>query len=182
MRHYRRSSRPKRRQHNTVWQPQTYAEEIANLPSKTGQNRFLFTLTPGVSTGNIVDPFDDQHVLERIRGTFFHDVKGSTGYGGAVLLNLAAFKVPAAVSKSISNADMPNLFESGAGEDFPLFYNCVCGTLITDNVSLIEGKSKRRFDPGDVLVFCISYYNSDTATTLDMSIGLNLRILWKLLG
>lgn len=175
---------------NTVWQPAYISKDEMNIAAQTEKSIYLGTVLPGVYDPNAnpaaIDPFDNQHTLQRLRGVCLHEVYGNSGQDSLVHVNTAAFKVPVAVAGHItSDADMPNLFQSGDGEDYPYFMSHVCGTgrsSPTSNVDAIDNKAKRRFDPGDALVFSASYYNSSTETTLDLYIGLNLRFLWSLIG
>ena len=172
---------------NTVWQPYRVHKVIDNLVSQTETTFFMGTVTPSVvELDGSVDPFDNQHTLERIRGQAAHVVEGSNSTSSDIVaVNLAAFRIPAEVADNVrTNAEMPNLWRSGAGENYPFFMSCLCGTNaveLTDNVENVDSKAKRRFDPGDILVISGSYFNNGTNTTLDLHLSLNLRFLWSLI-
>ena len=186
-RNYRRRNYSRRRRENTVWQPYIQTWDQQNIPSKSFQHKLIDVVYPGIAkTGRTEDDyFEDQHVLERIRGTCLHNVDSGGGQTGQlVAVNMALFKVPAQLTESLSDADMPDLFKSGDGEDYPLFMSMICGVGAdepTSNLDVVDNKSKRKLDVGDAFALCLSYYNASTSTSLDLRIMLNLRFLWKLL-
>ena len=176
-----------RQRENTVWQPTRIFKQETGINDSNVRNRLLLNLTPGVqqdSTSATIEEFDSQHVLERVRGDFLHVAEGANA--GAILhVCMAAFVVPRQVGKNLADADMPNLFASGDGEDYPIFINCVCGDGPTEpstNIHMLDGKSKRRLDPGSNLVFSASFQRVDGNVSVTLNLALNLRILWKLLG
>lgn len=184
-RHYRRRSY-RRHRANTTWQPKDFYKSVQNIADNDWHNVYLGSLTPGIQSndGSTVDPFDNQHVLERARGVFLHT---GTGVSSDSVINLyvAAFKVPHIFASKITDADMPDLRAAEDGEDYPLFVSCVCGTGRTEptqNLDMIDSKAKRRFDPGDALCFSMTYKKYLGPSTTDLTVSLNLRILWKLLG
>lgn len=171
---------------NTVWQPVYYRKILNDMPSRVQTPFYIGTLIPGVlgDGSTNVDAFDNQHTLQRIRGQCVHQVEPATSAEGIVPVNLAAFRVPAEIGFNVqSDADMPNLWESGAGENYPYFESVLCGygdSQPSQNIHEIDNRSKRKMDPGDVLVLSGTYYNDGTATTLDLHLALNLRFLWGL--
>lgn len=184
MRHSRRRYRSRRhRRQNTVWQPFKITHTKANIPQGYSSS-YIGTLYPGVlNRAGTLDPFEDQHTLQRIRGQIFHQASSTnTTYGEVMPVNVAMFKVPAAVGASgLTDADMPNLFQSGSGEDFPFYMACLCGDSVETRTEVVDNRAKRRMDPGDSFVFSASYDSSGQGTQVDITISINFRLLWSLL-
>lgn len=180
----RRLRRYRRRPQNTVWQPWRYHAELT-LPANTNvNNKFLGAIYPGVvESDTSVDSFDDAHILERIRGAVLHNANGGVG-DSVVLLNTGIFVVPKVLADKLTDTDMPNLFHSDDGEDYPLYQSHICGTqggAPSSNIDQIDNKAKRRLSPGDILAVTISWQRVDGSGTVKIQLALNFRILWKLL-
>lgn len=180
---YKRRGR-RRERHNTTWQPWAAYQAYSDVDA-TPKSKLFGLLEPSIETtkpdGSVdYDYFDNQHMLERIRGICVHQGP-SSGNDELVFVNIAAAKVPRLIATKLADADMPNLFHSGDGEDFPFFMSCSCGQIGPDrNWNEVDVKSKRKFDPGDALIFSVTYYSPTAPVTRPLHISLNLRLLWRL--
>ena len=155
------------------------------LDASTNANIKIAQLFPQVAASDdpTVRPLTTQVNLERIHGHCLHNLITSAGGDDSVGLNLGMFKVPVEVGDGLDSTDMPDLFKSGDGEDFPLFMSMICGVRggePSENFNVIDNKSKRRLDPGDSLMITVSYQNGST-NAYKVRFHINMRLLWKLL-
>ena len=87
MARYRRSYRRPRRPMNTTWQPWYIRNTIAVPSSATeGQNfnGLLAQFVPGLGDSGDpqnITPFEDDHVLERVRGAMSHNGRSDISSG-----------------------------------------------------------------------------------------------------
>jgi len=173
----RRSHNQRRRPQNTTWQAVHYVKQFANIPA--GRTNWLIDNLEPQGGGN---DFTDQVVFERMRGVVCHIMKGTgTTVSPSVPITFAMFFLPAEV-KNVGDADLPDLFESGEGDDYPVFHTSACNdreTLIP-SIHVLDFKARRVVDPGSRMVFCASTDNTTGNLALDVDLTLNARILWKL--
>ena len=185
MRHYRRR-RYRRKSQNLIWQP-VQLKGNWGMKSNTVSNTVLGTVTPGrttKATGQAYNstPFDEDAILERIRGTIHHEGSGAlSGSHNIIPVTFAAVKIPAGLG---GDNDI-DLFATSDGDDFPLYVSHVCdvgtGTSTTLNEHNVDSKAKRKFHVGDVLKFFASaLMDTFSGTGPKIEFCINLRILWRL--
>lgn len=183
MARYRRSYR--RKPQNVVWQPVQRIETIAVPAGAVGTvySKAIFDTTPGIVENDLatIDQFDDQHVLERIRGAMSHngDDRVTQASNQWFPFSVAALKIP----KGFSSSDPLNLFSSADIEDLAFRMDAVCNanqtTQATPNWHEVDSKAKRKFEIGDKLAWLVSLIRPRT-DTFNVFFTVNLRILWKL--
>ena len=186
--------RYRRKRQNTLWQPERVNRTWSSFNSSSRTHGLLQVIHPEMQFpaegGSGIQPFANQYTLERIRGDFLHTVDDASD--AILYMNIAAWKVNRHLADEISaqsaQADkdkfMPDLFDTGDGEDYPLYINCICGASDaspTSNIHMIDNKSRRRFDPGDALVLSTTFQRAFGTTLSNIYVALNLRILWKLI-
>lgn len=192
MARYRRNSRRRREPMNTEWQPicakygvqiaagtlDTVVNGILNPPGLVNDSGWL----PGIGypQHSGVDTFDDQHILERIRGSMCHN--GIIGVQPTeetlwFPFSIAAIRIPNGMAVSELN-----LFDNSDADDFFFRMDAVCNISRSDaipNWHEVDSKSKRRFEVGDKFAMLYSLLRpTDSAFTLDVTF--NLRFLWRL--
>jgi len=185
MRNTRRRSHYRRKPQNVVWQRAADAFTI-DVPPGTPEGWltgfYSNNITPGIGLhDDHIDEFDDQHVLERVRGHVLHNAHGES-IDLSLPISFAMLKVPIEFTVN-SNA---NTMDTQKGDDYFLFQNGLCGlgdARPTTNVDLIDNKAKRRFDPGDVIKILWSLFLPRAVAVnqdIKVEIGFNLSFLWKL--
>ena len=184
----RRRYRVPRRNRNLSWQS-TYGWKEITFPTSVGvHNFYLEEFHPGVTPegGGNPENFENEHVLERVRGSLVHDIIGaeSPSNDDVVQFVMAAFILPVEFGGTLADADMPNLFSNGDGDDYPLYEMGYCrpygaGVAIQHPV---DSKAKRRLHVGSRVVTCCSTIVNKAINTGSPKIQLawNLRWLWKL--
>jgi len=174
----RRTSRS-RPMYNYVWQPMpfTFGKVIPSGTIGSVHSDTLTTFTPGIGDDG---HFQDDHVLERVRGSMAHN-----GIIGVVPteetlwfpFTLAALKIPTGFSPQ----DL-DLFDNTQGDDFVVRMDAVCNIGRTDaipNWHALDSKAKRKFSVGDTLSWIFSLVRpTDSSFTVDIAV--NARVLWKL--
>jgi len=170
---------------NLTWQP-AYINTRLVIPAGTAGSKVsgVFTYTePGVvAKDGTVDPFDDTHILERIRGAAAHDASGiAQGNVNAWFpLILAAAKIPKGLDVPSDGLD---LFASEEIEDVAFRLDTVCNagnsTRAIPTWGDLDSKAKRRLEVGDRLAWLWTLLRP-TAATFNVDVSMNMRILWKL--
>jgi len=192
-RRYRRSYTRPARNRDYVWQrvqiPYKYETNVGN----NYVSYLLEQVSPGVVDINdttnaiTVDHFDYPIVLERTRGQLFHGAKGadSTVYGNGIFpVAVAAFVVPVEIGRALTDADMPNLFATEQGDNYPIFFSHLCDAG-TDEESVppfheVDVKAKRTIDVGGSLVISTTAkVPSAFGGNVDLTFGGNLSFLWR---
>lgn len=171
-----------------VWQPIFFTKRLVNVDNGVIVNTHLGDVRAGVITdasNNTIQRFDQDVILERFRGNFFHDASGEAQ-------NPPEFPVPVLIGAQIlprelethaTDDDMPNLFQSGDGDDYPIYMMCHCDASggfqpLSDD---IDSKAKRKLPVGDFLRFSVSFFvNPSLGTNVDLSLSLLGRTLWQL--
>ena len=184
-RYYRRRSH-RRTPQNLVWQPVQLRGDW-DLTSDNVANTVLGTVTPGrTQHGNgqayNSNAFNEDCILERIRGTIHHEGSGlSSATSNVIPVAFAAVKIPSGLG---ADNDI-DLFSTTDGDDFPFYVSHVCdvsdGSTSTLNEHAVDSKAKRKFHVGDVLKFfgsavCKAFTNGSPK----IEFCINLRILWRL--
>lgn len=190
----RRTYRPRsRRPQNTVWQCMTWTSVVqvsSGAPGTIVSGKLASAAgdvwTPGLGapfTDEDVQQFDDQVVLERIRGSMCHNGGGANNLGQTWFpFSLAGIKIP----QGFSTPSDVNLFDNREGEDFFLRHDAVCNagsTAATPNWHELDSKAKRRFDVGDGIAFLFSLIRPaimGSPTSFAVDLAFNLRFLWRL--
>jgi len=173
---------------NTTWQPYQKTLNLTDIPA--GNNTYLFgTMTPGVGAQGSIDPFDDDHVLERIRGRCAHalDFGSVTNEDRYWPVVMAGLKVPAEFvdGLSIGRSTTLDVWNTEKGEDYFFWCSGLCNPQDTtngDNLAneMIDNKAKRRFNSGDAIAWLLGVANPTNITTIDINVAMNFRLLWKL--
>jgi len=124
-------------------------------------------------------------VLERIRGSCAHvGDAGVIPQGQTTIfpVEMAACRVPAAVSRALDSDDLPDIIANLDGDDYFLFQSMICDVTSTNlssgTLDVIDNKAKRRFELGDGILWLLRVLNPLTVD-LDLDFRLNVRILWK---
>jgi len=179
-RSYRRSYR-NRPKNDMTWQRVAAIQEYP-LEQDSDQPFYVLAMKPGIGIGDNFREFDSPSVLERIRGSVFHSIRGGTGTGNGVApLNLAMFRVPAEITNALGSIDMPNLFDNTEGDDYPLFYSSICDTIggQTNPEHEIDVKAKRKTEVGTAFVIGGTVRVPSIGTAAELDFTINLSFLWK---
>lgn len=183
---YRRRYRARRRPRAYTWQNWRVSPTSSiTLPNNKAYVNMISVLKPGVGDLNSITPFDAPHLLQRIRGSCYHDITGTSGTPEAYAFNMAALRIPSefaslmeAETSQDSIVDITNNLD---GDDYCLYHSSFCGDDVSDvNAHVIDSKSKRKFDVGDVLGLILNVYNHATSGTVRLDFGINFRVLWEL--
>lgn len=176
-------SRRHRRPQNTIWQSMNHSS-ILTIPAGAEGSVVSGVLEhnqPGTGVGDDFRAFDDQHVLERIRGTMCHNAGGqeSTTVTDWFSFSLGGIKVPTGMS-----ADELNLFDNLDADDYFFRMDAVCNAGTRDampNWHEVDSKSKRRFEVGDKIAWLWSLIRPGMDTrSMTIDLAFNFRVLWKL--
>lgn len=175
---YRRASRSRSAQ-NTVWQSLTHQARLTVDASAVNDtiNGVLFETVPSVGG----DTFEDEHILERIRGAMCHNGDQGSGFNNTWFpFSLAMVKVPAGLT--IQNSDAWSLFDNSKADDYIFRVDHVCDASLNNaapNWHLVDSKAKRKFAVGDRIV-CLWSVIAPTTTEFVIDVAVNMRVLWKL--
>ena len=179
----RRRRSYKRPERNYTWQPM-WLRHNENVTVNAGaQVDFsMGTFKPGVGDAGDpqqIDPFDNDHVIERVRGAMAHVGRATLNPSGSLWFpfSLAFLRIPAGFT-----GQPINLFNSADGEDFVLRHDVVCRASNAEavpNWHNLDSKAKRKFETGDEIMVLGSLI-SPTNTDFTLEICLNFRMLWKL--
>jgi len=182
---YRRNSRSRRQKQNVTWQRMRVDENISTLAQSTVTVQKAAEFAPGVGASGGYRAFDDQVVLQRIRGTWSWIADPATTDDDHVLqVVMFAFKVPAEVAQDIGDDDLPNPWDTNEGEDY-FFYETGSRAGVSANpfyfpTLQIDNRSKRRFDVGDRVVLCWAAHASGGASSVsNVGMSCNLSLLWR---
>jgi len=176
----RRNYRSRRPDANYVWQPYTYRAQLAVTAGGEDSNYSVAigNLIPGIGES---DPFDDDHVLERIRGSMAHNGSTRGGVAGAnqwFPLSFGGVRVPKGLTENAID-----LFDPETADDFLWRYDTVCNAVTNvaavPNWHAVDSKAKRKFSVGDKVIWLVSLQRPRT-TAFTVDIVMNLRLLWKL--
>jgi len=181
----RRSYRSRRQKQNVTWQRMRVDENISTLIQASVTVQKAAEFPPGVGTSTSYRAFDDQVVLQRIRGTWSWIADPAATDDDAIIqVVLFAFKVPAEVAQDIGDDDLPNPWDTNEGEDY-FFYETGTRAGVSANPfyypeKMIDNRSKRRFDVGDRLVLCWAAHASGATTSVsNVGMSCNLSLLWR---
>ena len=180
MARHRRSYRS-RPEMNMTWQP-FYLRHDENVTANAGEqvDFVLGGLTPGVGRSDgSKDEFENDHVLERIRGAMTHVGRASLNPSGSLWFpfSLAFLRIPAGFT-----GNAIDLFDNSKGDDFVMRHDTVCRASNSEavpNWHNLDSKAKRRFSVGDKILV-IGSLISPTNTDFTLEICFNVRMLWKL--
>jgi len=170
---------------NLTWQPAYVMTRLvipAGTAGATMNGVFAYTSPGTVAKDGTIDAFDDTHVLERIRGAVAHDANGiaSTNTNEWFAMILAAAKIPKGLDVPSDGLD---LFASEEIEDVAFRLDTVCNAGNAQNAvptwHPLDSKAKRRLEVGDRLAWLWSLIRP-TASTFNVDICMNMRLLWKL--
>jgi len=158
--------------------------ESLSVPSNTVYKGYLGTVKPGVGAMGSERAFDAPHVLERIRGTCLHEASTTASNPGLAIVQMAALRVPSEFANSMedetSQDDILDITNNLSGDDYLWYESGYCGAdADVDTVMPVNNKSRRKFDVGDVLAFLYRIDNPSPGAA-SMTLGINLRLLWKL--
>jgi len=181
----RRSYRSRRQKQNVTWQRFRLDENISSLAQTEITVQKVGQFAPGVGATPDYRAFDDQVVLQRIRGTWSWIADPATTDDDHILqVIFFAFKVPAEVAEDIADEDLPNPWNTNEGEDYFLYETGtragVTATPMYFTDKEIDNRSKRRFDVGDKLVFCWAAHASGGSTAVaNCGMSANFSALWR---
>jgi len=120
-------------------------------------------------------------VLERTRGSVF----GVTTNTAIAQMVIGGAVVPKALANSLVNdaSNIPNLWDSEAGDDYFMFETFACVNQQATNYwngRMIDSKAKRRVEVGSAIIYYVTCTEIGPAAVRDdLTIGLNVRHLFK---
>ena len=204
MARYRRSRRSGRRSQNYVWQ--SYANSKRHVWEADSDDTFplirsgeLFdtALHPGLGDPLRTDtepsgyqaPFQNDHTLERLRGSMSHNGEGNvTKEPSWFPLVVACVRIPRGLSID-NEARYPNLFDNSELGNMDIIYrhDVVCDSSPSNanpNWHDVDSKAKRKFEVGDIVKWLYSlrqaFDPSPQNASWSLTTSVNIRFLWKL--
>ena len=202
MARYSRSRRSRRRRGNYLWQSYANTKNLS-FPAPTNADEmhhgevFQTPMIPGsgdpIHTGTAEDdfkkvPFNNDHTLERIRGSMSHNGVGYTGTTSTSWfpLTIVAVRVPIGLHID-SSENYPNLFDNTSYGNLDIIYrhDVVCDASNSEaspNWHDVDFKARRKFEVGDVIrwLYTIRQGFSSAVNDWRLEVCVNLRFLWKL--
>lgn len=182
-RYYRRGYR--RSKASMVWVPYSRVDDFT-LTSNTYCREDWPAFKPGMTSGTSGDTehFDQDVILERIRGTIVHN-----GTGGVTNDNLFPFWsalliAPANLLDKASGDELPDLRYNEDGDNYPFFDSSVCdvgsSSANVPTAHVIDSKAKRRINVGDALKFFFGAMAPSFSGSAKIQLALNVRLLFRL--
>jgi len=171
-----------------VWQPFTQSKEI-QVPSVTDGTRYsgvLQELVPGTGLSTTFERFNNDHTLQRVRGSMSHNATSRPAPTGKTTwfpFSVAAIKIPEGLTIPAEGLD---LFNTEEANDFIFRMDAVCnaGTtadIATPNWHEVDSKRKSSFKIGDAIAWLWSFVAPfDLSSTFQIDVAMNTRLLWRL--